>query len=311
MNTWSVFLKKLLTKPIWWWERNRSYRVRSHYCKLPPISVGRQSSRFVVLTTPEYFTDALWAAWSWHRFVHEAFELELVVDGEASSNDVVAAQRLFPGVRIFQAEAIVSALHQSHPALALFFDHHPLGKKLGVILALQSEKPLFFSDHDVLAFNPPGEIISCADCDKPLYMAEGHDGSFDLKIIQRAQELGLEPALGLNSGLLYVPKGRLSIDLASKLLADWRPPVSSWFTEQTVLSVLMWVADALPLPYERYVVSNRRQFYWEKDVDYAAIAARHFTGTVRHIMYGKGMPKIWRQCKTVSRRIAGERAFVL
>jgi hypothetical protein len=53
-------------------------------------------------------------------------------------------------------------------------------------------------------------------------------------------------------------------------------------------------ANAQPLPDSRYVISNRRQFYWEQDVDYKSIVARHFTGTVRHVMYRYGMPAILR-----------------
>jgi hypothetical protein len=282
-------LKKLLAKPVWWWERKRKYQIRSHYDKLPPIPVEAQVGRFVVLTTPECFCDALWAAWSWYRFVHDSFELEFVVDGEISKRDEKAAEGIFPGVRVFRAETIVSALRKSHPIFTSFFDQHPLGKKLGVILALQCERPLLFSDHDVLAFNFPSEITVGASGGSPLYITEEERGVFDSEIIQRAQRMGLEHAPNLNSGLLYVPKGRLSIALASKLLADWHPPMRSWFTEQTVLSVLLHQAGGLPLSRQKYVVSNRRQFYWEQDVDYSTISARHFTGTVRHIMYAKGM----------------------
>jgi hypothetical protein len=64
----------------------------------------------------------------------------------------------------------------------------------------------------------------------------------------------------------------------------------------------MWNANAQALPDSRYVISNRRQFYWEKDVDYTTIVARHFTGTVRHVMYRYGMPEILRQ----SRYFVGE-----
>jgi hypothetical protein len=242
-----------------------------------------------VLTTPQCFCDGLWAAWSWHRFLHDSFELELVVDGEISRSDENAAQRLFPGVRIFRAETIISALCKSHPGFVPFFDHHPLGKKLGVILAFQDERPLLYSDHDVMAFNFPSEIMEQADKGIPLYITEEKGGVFDSEIIQRAQMLKVEYAPELNSGLMYVPQGSLSINLASTLLADWRPPMCSWFTEQAISSVLLQQAGGISLPREKYVVSNRRQFYWEQDVDYSRIVARHFTGPVRHVMYGKGM----------------------
>ena len=55
--------------------------------------------------------------------------------------------------------------------------------------------------------------------------------------------------------------------------------------------------NAEALPTSRYVISVCRQFYWERDVDYKTIAARHFTGPVRHVMYGKGMPWVLRQSR--------------
>jgi hypothetical protein len=249
------------------------------------------------MTTPECFCDALWAAWSWYRFVHAFFELEFVVDGEISKGDRNAAQRLFPGVRVAEAETIVSSLRNSHPFLKSFLENHPLGRKLGVILKLQSERPVLFSDHDVLAFNPPSELLLQTNDGTPFHITEEKEGVFDPEILRRAQELGLKHAPDLNSGLLYVPKGALSMALASQLLAEWHPPMRSWFTEQTVLSVLFNQAGGESLPRQKYVVSNRRQFYWEEDVDYSSITARHFTGPVRHIMYRNGMPEIMPQHK--------------
>jgi len=173
-----------------------------------------------------------------------------------------------------------------------FLDHHSLGKKLGIILALQAERSLLYSDQDVLAFNFPAQLSTGIARGVPLYICEENSGCFDADILDRAQELGLPHAPQLNSGLLFIPQNGLAVDLAAQLLAGWRPPMRSWFTEQTVLSVLMQQAGSLPLARENYVVSNRRQFYWEPDVDYSSIAARHFTGPVRHLMYGKGMPKV-------------------
>jgi hypothetical protein len=63
------------------------------------------------------------------------------------------------------------------------------------------------------------------------------------------------------------------------------------------MSILMRRANAQALPEDRYVISARRQFYWETDVDYKTIAARHFTGTVRHVMYGRGMPWVLSQSR--------------
>ena len=281
--------RRVLTKPVWWWERNRTYQIRFRHDKLSPIPVQHHPTLFAIMTTPAAFCDAIWAAWSWYRFVRQHCELAFVVDGECSAEDQAAAQRLFPGVTIRGSEAIVSGIRARHSTFDTIFRFHSLGRKLGVILALQSERPLLFSDHDVLAFNTPSELLEGVSSSTPRYMTEEAGGIFDPEIIQRARELGMPHATDLNSGLLFIPQNKLSVTSASRLLENWNPPMRSWFTEQTVLSVLLREAGGLPLSRSQYVITNRRQFVWDKDVDYSSITARHFTGTVRHVMYAKGM----------------------
>jgi hypothetical protein len=225
--------------------------------------------------------------------------LHFVVDGEITEAVESTARRLFSGVQFDCAATVVSDLGHSQPALESFLRQHPLGKKLGLLLALSRQSGFLYCDHDVLAFNSPDEIWELIDKDAPFYLEEEHQSHLDPVIVERAKSLGLKYISRLNSGLLYVPKGTLSADLAAQLLANWRPPITSWYTEQAVLSILMCQAHASPLPAGRYVVSNRRQFYWEKDVDYSAIIARHFTGTVRHVMYSKGMPELLRQARSL------------
>ena len=252
----------------------------------------------MVLTTPKALIGALWSAWSWYRYLqsHE-FGLRLVIDGNLPEAEESAVRRLFPGVRLDGVESIVADLRRARPAIARFIQHHPLGKKLGLMLALSQQGTFLYSDHDVLAFNFPIEVLASVEKDTPFYMLEEHEGSWDPVIVELARSLAYECPSRFNSGLLYVPQGSLSLDLAEQLLASWKPPVTSWFAEQTVLGVLMCQAKATPLPKERYVVSPCRQFYWERDVDYAAIAARHFTGTVRHVMYKTGIPTLLWQSK--------------
>ncbi|WP_420239548.1 hypothetical protein ACOBR2_08265 [Telmatobacter bradus] len=291
-------LKKLLTKPVWYWERKREYPIRQRYTELPPIAVTPSSARLVVLTTPAALPDALWAAWSWYRFLkNNKFQLQFVVDGKLSAQTEADAKRLFPEVRIDEAAQLVEKLGQEEPVLGGFFRDHPLGKKLGFLLALSQQSPLLYSDHDVLAFHPPVELLDCIARNEPCFFLEDKDDTRDAEIVKRAQTLGANYLPNFNSGVLYIPQGALSVALAVDLLRDWKPPVRSWFTEQTILSILMQAAQARPLPESRYIISNHRQFYWQQDVDYRKISARHFTGPVRHVLYKFGMPFLLEQSK--------------
>jgi hypothetical protein len=292
-------IRKLTTKPTWWWERRRNYRIRFQFDELPPIAAERGGKRFVVLTTPETFNDALWSAWSWYRFLREkGFALELAVDGGFSQQDSNAAARLFPGISVYSAQSVSQQLCEMNPALQTFLHGYPTGRKLALILALSGQAPMLYSDSDVLAFNPPEELLKCVVRNVPCYFMEEFDGTRDALIVERAHALGLDYLPKFNSGLLYIPQGTLSTSQAAKILAAWRPPANSWYSEQTLLSVMLRNSNAEALPPSRYVISSRRQFYWERDVNYAEIVARHFTGTVRHVMYRYGMPILLKQSRS-------------
>jgi hypothetical protein len=293
--------RRLSTKPVWWWERRRSYPIRSRYQQLPPLPVEEGRIRFVVLTTPETLSDALWTAWSWYRYLrHEDCKLEIAVDGVVSSAQSAAAVQLFPGIAIYPAESACRYVCEREPALETFLHGHPTGRKLALILALSDQGPLLYSDHDVLAFNPPHELLASIRRNVACYFPEEVDGTRDAIIVARAKSLGLDYIPRFNCGFMYIPGGALPMKKAAEILAPWRAPGESWFAEQTVLSVMLRGVDAEALPSSRYVISLCRQFYWERDVDYKAIAARHFTGPVRHVMYGRGMPWVLRQSRQMA-----------
>lgn len=291
-------LSKITTRPVWWWERRRSYPIRSRYDRLPPLPVKSGRVRFVVLTTPETLSDALWAAWSWYRFLRdEDCELHIAIDGTISDAEIAAAHKLFPGVSIDSAQWACRYVCARVPALESFLSNHPTGRKLALILALSDRGPVVYSDYDVIAFSRPHELLAAMERNVPCYFAEETDGTRDRSIVERAKQLGLGYIPKFNCGFMYIPRGVLSMELAAQILATWRPPGESWFAEQTVLSVMLQTLHAEALPPSRYVISICRQFYWEKDVDYQVIAARHFTGTVRHVLYKYGMPLILQQSK--------------
>jgi hypothetical protein len=289
-------LRKLLTRPIWWWERKRPYPIRSRFRQLPPLGVVKGRARFVVLTTTEALDDAMWAAWSWYRYLRpHGFELQLAVDGEIPGGEKPAVEKLFPGIAIYNVWSILSRLCEEQSALGAFLRGHPVAKQVGLVLALSGQGPVVYSDHDVLAFNPPAELLARVEKQVPSYFIDEGPGCHDPVLLERLETLGLDHIARLNAGFLYVPEGALSLDLAAQILATWKPEPFCYFSPQTTMSALMRSANAQPLPDDRYVISTRRQFYSETDVDYRSIAARHFTGPVRHVLYRYGMPAILRQ----------------
>jgi hypothetical protein len=291
-------LRKLLTRPTWWWERKRPYPIRTRFDLLPPLDVVKGPARFVVLTTRAALCDAMWTAWSWYQYLRPlGFELQLAVDGEIAADEAAAAQKLFRGIVIYDVRSVLAKLCEERPGLAALFEHHPYAKQVGLVLALSGQGPVVYADHDVLAFNPPTELLTCIRNQVPCYFIDEGPGCHDPSLVERLNGLGQDYIRRLNAGFLYVPQNALSLDLAEQIMAHWNPVPYYYFTSQTIMSALMHKANAQALPYDRYVISTRRQFYSETDVNYGAIAARHFTGPVRHVMYKFGMPAILRRAQ--------------
>lgn len=289
--------RKLLTKPIYTFERRRPYPMRQKVFALRPLQVDPSSpQQLVVLGTPNTFADAGWAAYSSLLQLPVPMGLCLAVDGEVPAEDVARMQRLFPGVIIKQSGAFAEEF-KDQEAIYAFAQRHPLGRKLATLLSVQKEKGLIYSDSDVLAFNSMPEVTRAMETNQPCYLGESGGLNPDPKLLDKVKRLNVQFAPELNSGFLYMPRGSADIALANELLADDGYDLKSWFSEQTLLAALMGHMGGTLLPTSKYVVSNDRQFFFEQDVDYSKIALRHFTTPTRHLMYSKGINRIWRQAR--------------
>jgi hypothetical protein len=288
-------LRKLTTRPVWKWEKSRPYPIRQRWPDLPAVP-ATGALPLVILTTPTGFDDAMWAAWSWLRFVGPDVRFELVVDGEPTAEQRAALERLSPGARMVTRRELLAETGAWPDSLRSFVEHHPLGRKLALTLLYQQRGRVLYLDSDIIAFNDPRELREAFRAPDALrFMLESDAGNWDPLILEAGRTMRLAPRHGLNSGLLLLGQGSLDLHAAARLV-EARSDAASWFTEQTVLALLM-PPGAQPLPPNRYVISTQRQFYWEKDVDYDAIAVRHFTGPTRHVMYLKGLPILERAAR--------------
>jgi hypothetical protein len=282
----------MLNKLIWTYERSRSYPVLSRHHLLPPAGACGSRYGLAVLTIPKSFDDALWSLWSWLAVLEGAAKPVIFVDGPVTPEMRSAAARLFPDVPV-TVLADYLAGEPFGPGMQRFIASHTLGKKLAMVLAMNRRGPVLYSDSDVLAFNRPDELLTAIDDGRACYLQEESVGVYDERVVAAARELGAAPVAAMNSGLMYVPQGMLDGDLAEAVMERFTAQPAgehSWFSEQTLFAILMGRLPALALPRQTYVVSTRRQFFFERDVDYRRIKVRHFTGTVRHVMYIKGLP---------------------
>jgi hypothetical protein len=289
-------VRKLTTIPVWWLETHRPYPIRNAWHRLPPVPVSSGPTTLVVLTRPDTFNDALWAMWSWLRFLKDEVQPEIQVDGPITDTMRRSLNSILPGCGLFEAGATVRQAGPFPTALDDFILRYPLGRKFGLLLALQQRGPVLYADADVLCFNPPTELQDALRASATgAYLPEEGEGHFFPALVERARSLGFQPLPALNSGLLLVRPGSLSIETANELLSDWTSLPRTWFLEQTALACLLSAGPMTALPRNRYKLTTARQFYPLPDVDYARIVARHFTTPTRHVMYGQAMPWILRQ----------------
>ena len=288
----TALVRKLSTRPVRWWERNRFYPIKSKIAKLPPLPVC-QGARFavVVLSTPSAMVEAAWTARSLLLHLPREAGLVVVVDGSPKPDAVSQMQSMFPGCSVIQTSALVAEIKERAPFIVGLAEYHPMGRKLATILALQERYDVLFADNDVLAFKELPEILESIrnGVSRNLYLQEIGQVSGDAALFAPVHSLNLPYAGTINVGFLLIRQRSLALPVAEKILS-LSGRIATWFPDTMILSVLMELAGALPLPRSDYVISAARQFWFEPDVNYAGIRLRHFTGPVRHLLYLKGMP---------------------
>ena len=298
MKPYNWLIRKFSTRPIHYWETHRSYPIKQKVFDLHPITVSASPSKILlILTTPNTICDAAWAAQSLLRHLPSDLGLSICIDGKISSSLIQSLNDLFPNIAVQLTDDVMKKICSASPKLAAYGESHPLGRKLSVIAWNQENYNVLYSDSDVLCFREIPEICEALTKNlSGLYIQDVGDLNADNILLYRLKELNYEFSPTLNSGFLYIPRNSFNVDSIEYFLSQSFDS-SSWFVEQTILAVLMKQSGAKPLPRKRYVVSTQRQFYFEEDVDYDQMSLRHFVTPVRHLMYSKGMPKLWKQWK--------------
>lgn len=295
-------MRKLTTRPVWYLEKHWPRIWRKSWRKLPAVASHAGGPSAIILGTQESIDESVWAAWTLARHTQEAFEITLYVDRcEAIDPAWTRAIGAVIGhVRIVAARPFLMERFGQDPVLGAFLRLHPMATKLLLLLAHNEEGSVLYMDNDVLFFQDSAELRQ-PDNGQPgcRFIQDIGEGSWDPHMLQVIQKRQLKRAIPLNGGLLWAEASSLSRTLARDLVQegwDSKAPIH-WFTEQTINSALFGEAGAIPLPRETYVVSNQRQFYFEKDVDYDHIICRHFSGPVRHLMYHKAYPRLLKKAR--------------
>jgi hypothetical protein len=242
--------------------------------------------------------DAVWSLWSWMRVLEGKVTPRLFVDGVVTAEHRGLFENHFPGIHVHELRPWLAQRQDLGPQLRKLITAFPLGGKAALVAALSQDGPSIYSDSDILAFNRPAQLIDGLSSNKPLYMLDRYGSNYGPAVVAAVNEQHLSLPDQVNSGLIVLPKNCLSLAALETFLerfTGWEQLGQSWFSEQTLVALMMSVAKGEPLKRDDYVVSLDRQFVFERDVDYRHIAVRHFTGPVRHVMYLKGIPFLIKQ----------------
>lgn len=296
-KTFKLFVD-VLARPIQTALRRFPWPVKRRILKAPPLPATHGDCSVIVMTTKRDWLDALWSAYSWQYFAKALSSPTIVVDDEVTEEMRRQAHRILPGVTVMPAEAYLEASEAALPRGRRFFRSDRFGRKLALVLVSSNLRAVVFSDSDILLFKEPTEILSHITMhpDTALYNVGGGGTFWNAPEIMRLMSReNISPMPGFNSGLMYVPKSGLDMELCARCLEAQEEGKEHFFTEQSIFNALLSSAGARPLNPTAYAVSDKGMYFYQRDVDYADLTARHFTGVVRHKMYTAGMPLLARK----------------
>ena len=288
----------MISKLFWRYERSRSYPALAQHAQVRRSFTYGTQATINVLTVPKCMDDAVWSLWSWMRVLEGKVTPRLFVDGIVTAEHRRLFENHFPGIEVHELRPWLGQRQDLGPQLRKLITAFPLGGKAALVAALSQDGPSIYSDSDILAFNRPAQLIDGLRGDKPLYMLDRYGSNYAPDVVAAVREQHLSLPDQVNSGLIVLPKGCLNLTALETFLerfTGWEELGLNWFSEQTLVALMMSVAKGEPLKRDDYVVSLDRQFVFERDVDYRHIAVRHFTGPVRHVMYLKGIPFLIKQ----------------
>lgn len=256
------------------------------------------AAELVIFAAPKALAEAAWAARS-ILLQQPALQPFFALDGDAAAA-AAASARLTPLLPTMQGAPAADLVASCRPRLAAFARANAMGRKLAVVTARQRERPVLYTDSDVLAFAPLPEIAAALTTNSARHIQCVAGTCLDEVMQRRTDALSLPLCPSLNGGFYFVPRGGFDEDRIEQILEGVDPGAPGWFGETVITAALMHALGSEPLPRERFVVSTQRQFVDEVDVDYDRIALRHFVTPVRPLFYRRGLPRLWAQWHSVA-----------
>jgi hypothetical protein len=213
---------------------------------------------------------------SFLRHVGRPKSFTVITDGSHCARSVALLKKIDPVVSIRPTGEYLP------PDLPEKFRHYvttyPMGKQLGLIMSLPRNGPAFYVDSDVLFFPAATDLIrdSTATDAPALYLPDCQDCSADPRVLREPNE-AFEP---VNSGLLMLLRPLdWSLGIRRFLELEGEP---NFFTNQTIVHLVMHANGAMPLDAARYVLQLDDQFIYPDRYAGPHLVLRHYVNPVRH-----------------------------
>ena len=262
------------------WEgdfRRKTYRAllpaivhRSvHRTRLVPLNVYSYSGEVML---PEQVRSIR----TFLRHVGRPKSFTVITDGSHSTRSIELLKRIDPIVSIRPAgEQLPRDLPEK---FRHYVTTYPMGKQLGLIMSLPRNGPALYVDSDVLFFPGAASLIrDFTDKEAPaFYLPDCQDCSVDSRILLGPSET-LQP---VNSGVLMLLRPLdWSLGIRRFLELEGEP---NFFTNQTIVHLVMHANGALPLDATRYVLQLDDQFIYPDRHASRYLVLRHYVNPVRH-----------------------------
>ncbi len=257
--------------------------VRPRILNAEPIRTGDGPCEIHVLTSAGDWLNLLWALTSFYRATSRRYPLCIHDDGTLPTAATTALRRAFPDARLItraESDARAETLLAPHPrCLALRRTNTLSHKVLDFIAFLEGERMMIL-DSDILFFSEPARLIEILEnSPRNSLNRDWRDGyTIDLPKVAPLLDFTLPPLI--NSGLGLLHRASLRYDWMEEFLL--LPDILSHHhkIEQTLFALCSARFGYAMLPAEYDVHTGPRA---------PGVPSRHYTGPIRHLMYGEGM----------------------